>query len=137
MYKRRQRNLSIYATNPNIERVTKSNIQFTKAFKIRSIKQYQAGLSPTQIFEEAGIDLSDFESCYARKSVIRWLIASNEYGLSKINDERRGIGSSGRPSLVKKFKSLSEEVAYLRAENDFLKKIRALGKAPGAKKNFK
>jgi transposase len=137
MYKRRQRDLSMYAVNPNIERVTQSNIQFTKAFKIRAIKQYQAGLSPTQIFEDAGINLSDFEKCYARKSIIRWFRASSDYGLNKINDERRGINSSGRPSQVKKFKSLEEEITYLRAENNFLKKIQALGKASGVKKNSK
>lgn len=137
MNQRRLRDLSKYRSNPHIDKVSESNIQFTTEFKIKSIKQYQSGQSPVDIFIEAGIDLSDFNRNYASKTVRRWVAAAEEYGLKNINKERRGVGSSGRPSSGKKFKSLEEEIVYLRAENDFLKKIRALGKAPGVKKNIK
>lgn len=137
MSQRKPRDLSKYKNNPYIEKITESNIQFTKEFKIKCIKQYQSGQSPVDIFTEAGIDLSDFNENYASKTVQRWISAAKEYGLNRIDQERRGISSSGRPSIGKKFKSLEEEIIYLRAENDFLKKIRALGKATGAKKNIK
>jgi hypothetical protein len=41
--------------------------------------------------------------------------------------ENRGRGSRGRSKRTE-FKSLAEEVAYLREENEFLKKLRALAK---------
>ena len=137
MSQRKSRDLSRYKNNPYIEKITASNLQFTKEFKIKSIKQYQSGRSPVDIFTEAGIDLLDFNNNYATKTVQRWVAAAEEYGLNKIDQERRGLGASGRPSSGKKFKSLEEEIIYLRAENDFLKKIRALGKASGVKKNTK
>ena len=137
MSQRKSRDLNKYKNNPHIEKITESNIQFTKEFKIKSIKKYQSGTSPIDIFTEAGIDLSDFNENYARKSILRWIATAQEYGLNKIDQERRGLGASGRPSNGKKFKSLEEEIIYLRAENDFLKKIRALGKVSGVKKNTK
>ena len=137
MSHRKPRDLNKYKDKKKKKKITASNIQFTKEFKIKSIKQYKLGISPIDIFVEAGIDLSDFNQNYANKSVLRWIATAQEYGLNKIDQERRGLGSSGRPSNGKKFKSLEEEIIYLRAENDFLKKIRALGKASGVKKSIK
>jgi transposase len=137
MYKRKPKDLSKYKTNPNVEKMTASNLRFTKDFKLRAIKLYQSGQSAAEIFEGAGIDLSDFESAYARKSISRWLAAAEAYGLKKINEERRGLGSSGRPGSSKKFKSQAAELAYLRAENNFLKKLQALEKIYLKKKNTK
>lgn len=137
MRKRKPRNLSKYKTNLNVEKITDSNLRFTTDFKLRAIKLYQSGQSAVEIFEGAGIELIDFESEYARKSISRWLAAADAYGLKKINEERRGLGSSGRPGSGKKFKSQAAELAYLRAENNFLKKLQALEKNFLKKKNTK
>lgn len=137
MYERKPRDLSKYKTNPNVEKITGSNLRFTKDFKIKAIKLYKSGQSPIEIFSEAGIKLDDFESDYARKSVSRWLVAADMYGLKKIDTERRGLGSSGRPESIKKFKSQAAELAYLKAENNFLKKLQALEKNYQKKKNTK
>lgn len=137
MYKRKPRDLSKYKTNPNVEKITGSNLRFTKDFKVKAIKLYQSCRSVVEIFAEAGIDLSDFESEYARKSITRWLAAADAYGVKKINEERRGLGSPGRPRSGKKFKSQAAEIAYLRAENDFLKKLQALEKNYLKKKSTK
>jgi hypothetical protein len=137
MSTRKKRDLSKYEKNPNVAKVTGSNILFSKEFKLRSIKAYKGGQSATDIFTEAGIDLSDFEKCYARKCLGRWEKLLVTYGAKSFSKERRGLGASGRPSSGVKFKSLEEEVAYLRAENDFLKKLRALGKVNTAKKSTK
>ena len=37
------RDKSKYQQNPNIKKVTESNIQFTKEFKLKAIKAYQEG----------------------------------------------------------------------------------------------
>lgn len=137
METRKIRNLAKYLKNTNIEKITDSNIRFTKEFKIRALKLFRNGTPAKEIFIAAGIDITDFEKDYAKKSIGRWSKAARVHGASKLNEERRGIGSSGRSSGTKKFKSLSEELIYLRAENDFLKKIRALGSEYSKKKNIK
>lgn len=136
MSERKSRDLSKYLTNPNVEKVTGSNLRFTKDFKVKAIKLFESGKSAVEIFASAGIDLQDFESNYARKAISRWLEAAQEYGLKNINEERRGLGASGRPG-GKKFKSMAEELAYLRAENNFLKKLQALEKKYLKKKSTK
>lgn len=130
------RDTSKYLDNPNIEEITESNIRFTKRFKLKAIKLYKSGVSATDIFMDAGVDLSGFEKGYARKSITRWLEISKTYGINEIDKERRGINASGRPGSSK-FKSLEEENAYLRAENDFLKKLRALEVKSARKKSTK
>lgn len=109
--------------NPNVLKVTKSNVAYTTEFKTNALKLHKQGHTPFQIFTEAGIDLSVFGEDYAKKCIQRWgKVATQEGGLKK---ERRGSKATGRPKGLK-FKSVEEEVAYLRAENDFLKKLRAL-----------
>ena len=46
-------------------------------------------------------------------------------GVAGFEKEKRGKGSTGRP-LKKQFKTIEEEVAYLREENALLKKLQAL-----------
>lgn len=124
------RDLSKYLNNPNVEEITESNIRFTKQFKLKAIKLYQSGVSAIDIFLDAGIDVADFEKGYARKSIARWVETVEKYGVKEIDKERRGAGNS-------KFKSLEEEIVYLRAENNFLKKLRALEEESVRKKNTK
>ena len=98
MSQRKSRDLNKYKNNPHIEKITESNIQFTKEFKIKSIKKYQSGTSPNcptiRVTEKA----SHVARCF----------------------------------LV----SLSFRFCFI-SSNDFLKKIRALGKVSGVKKNTK
>lgn len=112
-------------TNSNVLKVSNSTVAYKSTFKIKAVKQLSKGLSPREIFESAGIDLSLFNPDYAKKTLQRWRKTFNELGEQGLKEERRGSGATGRPA-GKKFKSLEEENAYLRAENEFLKKIRAL-----------
>lgn len=137
MAERKSRDLSKYLKNPNVEKVTVSNLRFTQEFKVKAIKLYQSGHSPIEIFTDAGVELKDFDDRYARKAISRWMQSAEAYGLKNINEERRGLGASGRPSGGKKFKSVAEELAYLRAENNFLKKLQALEKKYLKKKSTK
>lgn len=111
--------------NPNVLKVTDSNVTYTPIFKQKAVKLFKQGSSANEIFSDAGIDISLFGSKYAFKALDRWQKAVEKHGSKALQKERRGKQSTGRPR-GKKFKSLEEEVAYLRAEVDFLKKIRAL-----------
>lgn len=120
--------------NPNILKVTKKNITYSASFKTRAVERYLAGDTYNNIFSEAGIDLSLFEENYGRKSIERWRKIFEIFGPSGFNKETRGKAATGRPK-GKKFKSIEAEVAYLRAENDFLKKLNALEAAYLKKKS--
>lgn len=109
--------------NPNVLKVTASNVAYTPEFKAKALKLRKEGKTPSEIFRDAGINLSLFGEDYAKKCLLRWeKISKADGGLKK---ERRGSKATGRPRGLK-FKSVEEEIAYLRAENDFLKKLHAL-----------
>lgn len=111
--------------NPNVKKVTSSNVTYSTKFKVYSVKRFKKGHTPREIFMGAGIDLTLFGDSYAKKCLQRWSKIYEEFGEAGFKAERRGSGASGRPKK-KKFKSPEEELAYLRAENDFLKKLHAL-----------
>jgi transposase len=133
LFTKKQRDLLL--KNPNIKKILNTNLEYTSEFKVSAVKKYESGSLCEDIFKVAGIDLSWFEKGYARKSITRWKKTIDRRGKAALEIEQRGLGSTGRPG-IKKFKSLSEEVAYLREENDFLKKIQALELKSGKKKSF-
>ena len=120
--------------NPNVLKVSNRNVTYAPAFKVRAVGQLLAGEGYEKIFAEAGINLSLFESNYARKSLERWRSIFEKVGPEGFLTENRGRKATGRPKGIK-FSSLAAEVAYLRAENNFLKKLNALEAAFLKKKN--
>lgn len=121
-------------SNKHIRKVTSSSLSFTAKFKKEAIKQFGLGKSAEDIFENAGIKSKLFGPGYARKSISRWRTILESEGSDVLGKERRGVGSTGRPK-GRKFKTAKEELAYLREENDFLKKLHALGKKSQKKKS--
>lgn len=125
MAKLSQKDRDSLQKNPNVLKVTDSNVTYTAKFKEKAVKLINQGVPVEDIFRDAGINTSLFGKKYAFKSIDRWQKAINKHGSKALHKERRGVKATGRPK-GKKFKSLEEEIAYLRAENDFLKKLRAL-----------
>lgn len=111
-------------SNPNVRKVTKSNVAFTPKFKLKAVRSYLNGSTPIEIFEKAGVNLSSFGKTYAKGCLKKWKKIFEDFGEAGFTEERRG-NKKGRPK-GRKFNSLEEENAYLRAELDFLKKLRAL-----------
>ena len=105
-----------------VEKVSDKTLVFTQAFKRRAVLLSRQGKTANQIFREAGIDINLFPARYFHHVIKRWKKSNLQDGIKK-----------GRPSKVaKKLKEMSIEelkarVAYLEAENDFLKKLKALG----------
>ena len=126
-------NRKLLESNPVVEKVTASNVTYTSKFKIKAVSEFFKGISPSQIFADAGIDLEMFGKTYAKKCLSRWRKIHEELGNDGLKSERRGSGATGRPA--KKFKSPDDELRYLRAENDFLKKLHALAAKYPNKKN--
>jgi hypothetical protein len=117
----------ILLSSPYVEKITESHVVFTVKFKILAVQKYFEGKSPNNIFTELGIETSIFLPDFPKKSIYRWKTIFLDKGVDGFTEENRGKSSPGRPS-VQKFKSLEEEVAYLREENAVLKKLHALAK---------
>lgn len=116
-------------TNRFVEKITNSHVSFTSEFKILAVEQNLSGKSPSDIFREAGLDLSFFQDEFPKKSVSRWKKIYLDEGKAALKTENRGKGATGRPKKSydpEDVDSMRERLAYLEMENDFLKKLHAL-----------
>jgi transposase len=117
--------------NPNVASVSDRAIQYTAEFKIRAVIENIAGKGPAQIFIEAGFDLEMIGLKKAQSALSRWRTTYKTYGESGFLEERRGKGSTGRPtskqlSTEKKLEKAEARIKYLEAELELLKKLEAL-----------
>lgn len=99
-----------------------------------AIKRYEEeGLVASQIFVEAGFDLDVIGKHIPDDRLSRWRKIYQREGADGLSKERRGkaLGKGkGRPKTrgvtdQDKIERLEATVAYLKAENDFLAKLRA------------
>ncbi len=112
-------------------------ITYSKKFKILAIRQYAEGKTASQIFREAGLDPQLVGEYVPDNCLNRWrrkLKAKGESGL-KVDERGTMRGSrKGRPKTrgqtdADRIERLEIEVAYLKAKNDFLVKLRARKKS--------
>lgn len=119
-------------TNKNVENCSDRSITYNKEFKVQAVnKYYQNGYSPRMIFEEAGFDISIIGIDTPGFSLQRWRKEYQERGINSFKFERRGQGIKPKTKKlndVDRIKRLEIENAYLKAENDFLAKLRAAQK---------
>ena len=115
--------------NKNVAECGKGVIVYTENFKIEAVRQYHKEyLMPQEIFTNAGFDLDIIGRKKPKSCLERWNKIYEEKGLKGFT---QSTGSGGRPKKVKdktnkdKIKRLELEIKYLKAENDFLAKLRA------------
>ncbi len=118
--------------NTNILKIGDCSITYNPSFKIEAIKSYQDGKSLSQIFIEAGFDLQVIGRKQPNSCLKRWRKIFKGKGEEGLRVESRGsakVGSRPRTkslSLEEEIKQLKSRNALLEAENDFLKKLKAL-----------
>jgi len=117
--------------NPNVSSVSDRAIQYTPEFKIKAVKENLAGKGPSQIFIENGFDLEMIGSKKAKSSLDRWRRTFKQFEENGFLEERRGKGSTGRPSTKdlspeKKLEKAEARIRYLEAEIELLKKLEEL-----------
>jgi transposase-like protein len=109
--------------NPYIQKVSATTITYTKEFKERFEEEYRSGKLPSQILSDMGID-----PCLLGKrrkdSLVRRIKA---YGSRPEGCDDTRKNNCGRPSSkeftdIEKVKRLEQKIAYLKQENEFLKK---------------
>jgi len=117
--------------NPNVVSCSDKSITFSKEFKINAIRLYKEEyLSSTEIFRQAGFDANTIPKKQAKDCLHRWSRINQKKGPGGLSENRGKSKPKREPKTVDladsdKIKRLETEVAYLRAENDFLAKLRA------------
>jgi transposase len=115
--------------NRNVARCTPKAITYRPDFKIAAVRQYkEEGMPAKDIFRKAGFNLEVIGRENAKFRVRDWLRIWKTKGIEGLRQDARGLGG-GRPrtkgSDADKIKWLEAKVAYLKAENAFLAKLRA------------
>lgn len=115
--------------NSYVEKCTSKSIVFTYEFKKLALDRYNQGVGSKEIFRRAGFDISLWREDYPRECLKRWRKIVKKGGFQGLI-ESRGKTSRGRPrskNITKQdqIKRLELQVKYLKAENDFLAKLRA------------
>jgi transposase-like protein len=119
----------VLLANKYVSKITGSHVVFTSSFKIKAVEMNVEGHSPSDIFLRLGIDPAFFLPDYPKKSVSRWRKIYLEEGKEALEQEQRGKKAKGRPKKTydpNDMDSVRARLAYLEAENDFLKKLHAL-----------
>jgi transposase len=127
--------------NPYVLRASERSITYHPDFKIKAVMEYESGKSPSQIFIDHGFNLLLIGREQPRKIIHRWRKTITKHGGFGLKIERRGKGSTGRPSsselsVEEKLKKAEARIKFLEAENDFLKKLEELERQAMNKKRF-
>ena len=96
------------------------NNKYSKEFKLEIVKIYLAGGISTR-------ELARKNEMKSSTQIKLWLKQYAELGSTAFNEETRGRkagAGKGRPK--EKFSSEQEELRYLRMENEYLKKLKAI-----------
>ena len=115
--------------NPNVHRCSERSISYDKDFKIKAVEQYKEGLTGKKIFNLAGFDLNVIGRDSPKSCLKCWNKIYRQKGVAGLEIYSRGMNGGRQKTLEiiekDKIKRLEAEVAYLKAENDFLAKLRA------------
>ncbi len=123
--------------NKNVDKCSEKSITYSKEFKIQAVhKYYEKGYSPKMIFKEAGFNTLLIGKYTPDECLHRWRTIYKIKGLNHLSVENRGKTRGnylGRPKIkgltdTDRIKRMKIEIAYLKAENDFLAKLRAAKK---------
>lgn len=121
----------ILLKNPCILKIGDRNITYSNEFKLKAIKEHQNGKKPMQIFIDAQINVDIIGREKPKGCLKSWNKIYKKHGETGLIKEQRG--NIGRPrtselSTDEQLKIAKAKIAYLKEENDFLKKLKALKK---------
>ena len=115
-----QEQIEILFENPYVESINSNTVRFTSEFKEFALKKDKEGIPASQIFKDAGFDLKILGTKVPKTCLENWRF--REKHLNKNNT--RYLAKEVKKN--KALKSILEENKYLKAENEFLKKLQAL-----------
>lgn len=120
----------ILLKNKNVADCGQGIITYTKDFKMKAVKQYhEEYLTPQEIFRKAGFDIEIIGKKKPKDCLERWNKIYRRKGpkglLEPDKSRREKLKKINNKPDKNRIKRLELEIEYLKAENDFLAKLRA------------
>ena len=112
--------IEILLKNPNVADATTNTIKFTPEFKKLALQKTEEGMSPNDIFKEAGFDLKIIGKKTPNNRIRAWKF----YERHSNKNNTKYLAKEIKKNKI--LKSILEENRCLKAENEFLKKLQAL-----------
>jgi transposase-like protein len=115
--------------NSFVSKCSEKSVTYSSEFKLLAVKRYEEeGLTASQIFLEAGIDPEIVGKNVPNDRLSVWRRIVRTKGIDGLKESRGQDG--GRPktrglSDADRIEYLETQIAYLKAENAFLAKLRA------------
>jgi len=112
--------------NPCVFNCSIKSVNYTFEFKKRALELSDSGISAKEIWLRSDFDTSWWRKGYFRETIRDWKKIVTQKGIRGLI-RSGGIQFDKGPSLnsADKVKRLELQVKYLKAENDFLAKLRA------------
>ena len=115
--------------NKHVDCCSSKSVTYSTAFKEKAVGLYEnEGLTPREIFEDEGFDLSVLGSAKATECLRRWRKTVSKKGIGSLVDTRGTKGGrrkSKNLSNEDQIEYLETQIEYLKAENAFLARLRA------------
>lgn len=113
-------------SNPCVFECTAKSVYYTFEFKKRAIDLQSHGIKSKEIWKQAGFDVAKWNHDYFGLTLRDWGRIVQKNGIEGLN-KTGGLPYDKGPNNTKsdELKRLKLEVAYLKAENCFLAKLRA------------
>ena len=112
--------------NPCVFNCTANSINYTFEFKKRALELNDIGINAREIWLRSNFDTSWWRKGYFKETIRDWKKIVDKKGIEgliRIGGIQFDKGPS--PNSFDKVKRLELQVKYLKAENDFLAKLRA------------
>jgi len=116
--------------NPNVKKVTSVGVLYGETFKKEALELYEKGITPIDIFIQAGFNIEIIGKENPSKILSKWRCGIG-YRPNQINNELSNkhhikLNTNKCTYSDKEIKKILARNRYLEAENDFLKKLKAL-----------
>lgn len=111
--------------HPCIFGVSERLVSYTYEFKKRALELHAEGISPDEIWRRAGFNISIWKKGYCGWTIKDWKRLAQNKGLESLITVGGVQSDRGSKDEKEKMRRLELQVAYLKAENDFLAKLRA------------
>ena len=115
--------------NKNVDRCGLRSVRYTMDFKASALKKYnEEGLSAVEIFEAAGFDLTVIGKRAPNRLMNQWnasLRPKKDRELI-LQDQNKAKVAIKRIKNIRETRNFKAKLVYLEAENNFLKRLRAV-----------
>src|SRR3989344_5297484 len=112
--------------NPCVFNCTHNSVNYTYEFKKRALELHKEGVSAKEIWRRSGFSVALWKKEYFKGTLRDWKKVAEKHGIEGLL-KPGGIQYDRGPNKTDKdtLKRLELQVKYLKAENDFLAKLRA------------